>query len=180
MLRLLIFKDPNLCQWQHGPKFYARSNMVKGFTPCYGDVWRRGQLYKLSTSADDKVGWSATCSGSLVGVPGTHKMRGGRVGHTAGWDTKEEKILYLEYWSPTCSLAVYWLRPIYFQVYTQSRVILQKFMVPQIIKFPTFYGTQRFTALCKWACHWSLSSARWNKITCYHKTYNLAIPLSAG
>ena len=116
MLRLLIFKDPNLCQWQNGPKFYARSNKVKGFTPCYGDVWGRGQLYKLSASAVDKAGWSATCSGSWVGAPHTHKMTGGWVGHTAGLDSKEEKILSLEYWSPTCSFTVYWLRLIYFEV----------------------------------------------------------------
>jgi hypothetical protein len=53
----------------------------------------RGQLYKLSTSAADKAGWSAICSGSWLRAPGTHKMTGGWVGQTTGLDIKEEKFL---------------------------------------------------------------------------------------
>jgi hypothetical protein len=58
------------------------------------------------------------------------------------------KILVINYTQNT------WLIP-------QSRVILEKLTVAQLIKkFPTFYGIQRFITVFTRARHWSLSWAR--------------------
>jgi hypothetical protein len=42
----------------------------------------------------------------MGGGSGTHRMTGGWEGHIGGLDAKERKILSLEYWPSTCSLAV--------------------------------------------------------------------------
>jgi hypothetical protein len=51
---------------------------------------------------------------------------------------------------------------------TWSRVLLEKLIVTQLVKFPAFYRTWRFVTVLTRSCHWSLSWARWIQSTSSH------------
>jgi hypothetical protein len=93
------------------------------------------------------------------------------------------KYLHKKFWCKmcggqlhtTCPLGkfhhTYWLAYLFTYLFTSwSRVVLEKLTGFQLVKFPTFYGTQRFITTFTRTCHLSLSWARSIKSLSPHPT----------